>query len=654
MMEEKYVSGCSCSSCNQQIIHTDSCNHDHEHAHGHSVTGEYAAHRKSFLEIGIGALLLLAGFLLRPVNGAASIAVFVAGYLILGHDVLLSAARNIIKGYVFDENFLMSIATLAAFIIGEYPEAMGVMLFYRIGELFEKIAINRSRSQIMEVIDMRPEVVNLCLEDVVSELPAKQAKIGDILLVRPGDRIPLDGVVVQGESRIDTSPVTGEPVPVPVQNGSQVISGCVNTSGVLRMQVEKALADSMVTRILNAVENAAENKPKINRFITRFSRVYTPFIVVLALGTAIIPSLVTGSWQHWIYAAITFLVISCPCALVLSVPLAYFSGIGAGSREGVLFKGGLALEALEHVKAVVMDKTGTLTKGNFAIQKIVPLTGLSETDLLRLAANCEINSTHPIAGSIVAAAKNQELEIAGYDRGEEISGKGIKAELPEGTALCGSKALMAEYGIDLSNHIESHYGTEVLLALNGQLAGYMIIADIIKDDAPKAIADLKKKGLVPVMLTGDSGKNATAVGEATGITEVHDSLLPHEKVYELQKIRKNHGSVMYVGDGINDAPVLAGADVGAAMGSGADAAIEAADVVFMGSSMRSVPWSLSLAKATGRVARQNVVLALGIKALIMILAFGGYASMWMAVFADTGVAMICILNAIRLLYHKKM
>ena len=586
-------------------------------------------------------------------NGWISFFALIIGYLILGKDVLITAAKNIGKGHVFDENFLMGVATIAAIVIGDYKEAVGVMLFYRVGELFEDIAVARSRSQIMEAVDLRPEIVNLVGQDgTIREIPAEEAKVGDVLLVRAGDRIPLEGVVLEGESRLDTSPVTGEPVPVAVVPGSSVTSGCVNLSGVLKMRAEKVLEDSMVTRILNSVENAAASKPKIDRFITRFSKVYTPVVVALAVATAIIPSILTGDWNYWIYTAITFLVISCPCALVLSVPLAFFTGIGAGSKKGILFKGGVAIEALQNVKAVVMDKTGTITKGNFVVQEIVPAGSYSQDELLKTAASCEEASSHPIAVSIMAAANERRLSVEHAKQVKEISGNGILAELSEGTVLCGNRRLLEQNQVDLSAYQPKAYGTEVLLAVDGVYAGYLVISDTVKEDASQAVAAMKQQNIRTVMLTGDAKENAQAVAEKIGIDEVHAKLLPQDKVTELQKIRQKQGSVMFVGDGINDAPVLAGADVGAAMGSGADAAIEAADVVFMTSSMEAIPQSLKIARATGRIAKQNVAFALVIKALVMVFGLLGLANMWMAVFADTGVAVICILNAIRILYKK--
>ena len=602
----------------------------------------------------IGAVLFVAGEIMehKGFGTSATLPVFVIAYLALGGVIVVKAAKNISHGQIFDENFLMSIATLAAFAINDSAEAVGVMLFYRIGELFEEKAVERSRGQIMDAVDLRPEVVNLITGDDIQVIPSEEAQIGDILLVRPGDRIPLDGIVIEGNSRIDTSPITGEPVPVTVNEGDEITSGCVNTSGQLKIRVEKPLEESMVTRILDSVENAAASKPKIDRFITRFARVYTPCVVGIAVATAILPSLVTGNWHYWIYTAITFLVMSCPCALVLSIPLAFFSGIGAGSKKGILFKGGLSIEGLSKLGAVIIDKTGTITEGNFQLQKVVATGKYTENELLSMCAGCEQNSTHPIANSIVAAAKEREIQFEKPISLEEISGHGIVAEMPEGKVLCGNRKLMDKFGVTIGELKEAAYGSEVFMAVNGTFAGYMLISDTIKPDAKEAIASLKKLGLHTVMLTGDSEDSAQAVGKDAGIDEIYAKLLPEDKLNALKKVRQAHGTVMFVGDGINDAPVLAGADVGAAMGSGADAAIEAADAVFMNSNVDAIPQSIAIARSTNRIAWQNVIFALVIKIAVMILGLAGHANMWMAVFADTGVAMICVLNSIRILYKK--
>ena len=658
--EHHHESSCGCSHehDHEQENHDSSCGcgHDHSHAHHHREKASRlsAENKKDLVQILIGAALFISGIILNAVSLVIPAdVILLIGYLLLGGRIILTAGKNLTRGKVFDENFLMSLATIAAICIGDFKEAVGVMLFYRVGELFEETAVERSRSQIMDAVDMRPEVVTKVHGSHTHVIPAEDAEIGDILQIRPGDRIPLDGTVVEGESRIDTSPVTGEPVPVTVKAGDSVVSGCINTSGLLKMKVEKALDESMVTKILDSVENAAASKPQIERFIARFARVYTPVVVLLAVLTAIVPSLVTGDWNHWIYTAITFLVISCPCALVLSVPLAFFSGIGAGSKRGILFKGGISLEAMKNVRAVVMDKTGTITQGNFKLQEAVPANGTDADTLLALCASCEQNSTHPIAQSILAAARDKQISLDTPSEVEEIAGHGIRAALPQGEVLCGNRKLMDQFHVPV-NAAALNYGTEVFAALNGTFIGHLVIADTIKPEAADAISAIRSKDIVTAMLTGDAQENADAVAKATGIDEVHARLLPQDKLETLKEIRAAHGAVMFVGDGINDAPVLAGADVGAAMGSGADAAIEAADVVFMTSQLDAVPKALEIAHTSLRIARQNVVFALVIKALVMVLGLAGFANMWMAVFADTGVAMICVLNSIRILYRKKL
>jgi len=600
-----------------------------------------------------GAVLFVLGNLLHHLHmDLPSLIVFIVAYLVLGGKILMEAARNISHGQIFDENFLMCIATIGAFVIREYPEAVGVMLFYRIGEYFEEKAVERSRSQIMEAVDLRPETVHLMVGEEALEIAAEEAKLGDVVLIRPGDRIPLDGVVVFGESRIDTSPITGEPVPIAVKEGSKLTSGCVNTSGQLMMRVEKPLSESMVTRILDSVENAAASKPRLDRFITRFAKIYTPIVIFLAVVTAIIPSVITKDWNYWIYTALTFLVMSCPCALVLSVPLAFFSGIGAGSKKGILFKGGASLEFLSKIGAVIMDKTGTVTEGNFQLQKIVTTWKYSEDELLRICAGCEQRSTHPIAESIVKAAHEKELYLDRPVMLKEIAGRGVSAFLPQGRVYCGNKKLLEENGIPVSVREEELHGSVVFVGIDGRFAGYFVISDTIKKDAKSAMIHLKEMDLGTVMLTGDEKISARAVAEEVGIDKVYAKLLPQEKLETLQKLRREYGSVMFVGDGINDAPVLAGADVGAAMGSGADAAIEAADAVFMTSSVESIPEAVRIARDTNRIAVQNVVFALTVKIFVMILGLLGFANMWMAVFADTGVAMICVMNSIKILYKK--
>ena len=611
----------------------------------HKITekAEEASHssndRRALL---LGAALFAAGLLIQGL-GWVSLLCLLPAYLILGKPVLAAAWKNLTAGRMLDENFLMSIATLGAMAIGEFPEAVGIMLFYRVGEFFEEMAVSRSRSQIMEAVDLRPEVVQLLSGDTI---PTEEAEPGDFLIVRPGDRIPLDGTVFAGESRIDTSAITGEPVPTRVQPGDQVSSGCVNTGGQLTIRVDKPLSQSMVTRILNSVESAAASKPQFERFITRFAKIYTPIVVALATAVAILPSLFTGDWNYWVYTALSFLVMSCPCALVLSVPLAFFSGIGVGSKKGILFKGGAAMEALANVKAVVMDKTGTLTLGDFSVKAVA-----GGHEVLQLCASCEQNSTHPIAKSIVACAKARNMHLFSPDSLEEIPGRGILAMADGQRILCGNQQLLMDQGVIAPAVADS--GTVVYVAVDDRFMGYILISDTVKEGAAEAVSQLHRMGLSTAMLTGDNKPEADAVAEQTGVQQIFAKLLPQEKLEKLQQIRKTFGAAMFVGDGINDAPVLAGADVGAAMGSGADAAIEAADVVFLTNQASAIPDSIAIAKATRRIALQNVVFALAIKLLVMVLGLMGHASMWAAVFADSGVAMLCVLNSIRLLYRKK-
>ena len=636
--------------------HECGCGHHHEHDHeckcghydhGHEEHSHEHDHGEGFSGILTGAALFVFGLIFHHLGWKLPMAVCcIAAYIILGRNVVGAAVRNLTRGHVFDENFLMSIATIGAFCIGEFPEAVGVMLFYRVGEYFEHRAVERSRSQIMDAVDLRPETVNLLTGETVRTIPAEDARVGDLLVVRPGDRIPLDGMVVKGESRIDTAPITGEPVPVHVTEGDGVISGCINTTGQLTIRVEKILAESMVTRILDSVENAAASKPKIDRFITRFARVYTPVVVGAAAVIAVVPSLLTGNWNYWVYTALSFLVMSCPCALVLSVPLAFFSGIGAGSRKGILFKGGVSMEAMSRIRAVVMDKTGTITKGEFKVQKVA-----GGHEVLQLCASCEQLSTHPIAVSVVSAAKERSMELFRPDELEEIPGRGIRAKADGRTILCGNAQLLKDHGVKLQE-VDGETGSVVYVAVDARFVGFLVISDSLKDGAKEAVAKLKKAGIHTVMLTGDGASSAEAVAMETGIQEVHAKLLPHQKLEKLRAVRREKGAAMFVGDGINDAPVLAGADVGAAMGSGADAAIEAADVVFMTSSVEAIPQSLEIARQTNVIAWQNVVFALLVKALVMVLGLMGHASMWLAVFADSGVAMLCVLNSIRILYKK--
>ena len=582
--------------------------------------------------------------------------IYYVAYVLLAFPVLRTAARNILKGEIFDENFLMSIATLGAIAIDALPEAVGVILFYRIGEFFEEKATDRSRTEIMNAVDMRPQevrVVDTCGGGEIVVMSPEKVEVGWTIEVRPGDLIPLDGTILEGETRVNTAPVTGEPVPVRAEPGTQLMSGCINETGRITMRVDKVLEESMVTKILDAVENAAASKPKIDKFITRFARVYTPIVVALALAVAIIPSLITGEWHRWIYTALTFLVISCPCALVLSVPLAFFSGIGNASKHGILLKGGRVIEALANVKAVALDKTGTITSGEFKVHSVETVgSHVSSSQLLSMAAAIEAVSTHPIATSIVSEAKDQGLTVEPSDFVQELAGEGMVGMADGQQVLVGNRRLMERYDVQGYPTEPAEYGTEVLVAEGNTYLGRIIIADEARPDSAEAIADLNRQDIKTVMLTGDAEASANYIAKETGVSAVRAQLLPQDKLSVVQDIRSEYGPTMFVGDGINDAPVLAGADVGGAMGSGADAAIEAADVVFMRPSLTAIAHILDLSKSTLRVAWQNVVFAIAVKILIMLLGILGYASMWWAVFGDTGVSILCILNSVRILTRK--
>ena len=623
---------------------------DHDHDHGSDA---------------VTIAVIVAGLLFMAYEGLTTVVpsiglpesietpIYYIAYILLAFPVLRIAGRNILKGQVFDENFLMSIATLGAIAIDALPEAVGVILFYRIGEFFEEKATDRSRTEIMNAVDMRPQevrVVDTCGGGEIVVMAPEKVEVGSTIEVRPGDLIPLDGTVLEGETRVNTAPVTGEPVPVRAVPGTQLMSGCINESGRITMRVDKVLEESMVTKILDAVENAASSKPKIDRFITRFARVYTPIVVALALAVAIIPSLITGEWHKWIYTALTFLVISCPCALVLSVPLAFFSGIGNASKHGILLKGGRVIEALANVKAVALDKTGTITSGEFKVHSVETVgSHVSSSQLLSMAAAIEAVSTHPIATSIVSEAKAQGITVEASDFVQELAGEGMVGMTDGQQVLVGNRRLMERYAVQGYPTEAAEYGTEVLVAEGNTYLGRIIIADEARPDSAEAIANLNGQDIKTVMLTGDAEASANYIAKETGVSAVRAQLLPQDKLSVVQDIRSEYGPTMFVGDGINDAPVLAGADVGGAMGSGADAAIEAADVVFMRPSLTAIAHILDLSKATLRVAWQNVVFAIAVKILIMALGLMGYASMWWAVFGDTGVSILCILNSVRIL-----
>ena len=614
---------------------------DHDHEHNASLSA-----------IIVGAIVMAVAELTNWVPEQYMTPLLIVTFVVLGWRIVWAAVKNGMKGKFFDENFLMSIATIGALIIGEYAEAVGVMLFFQVGIYFEERATERSRNAVMDAVDLRPEEVRLIACDgSVQVVNPEDVQVGSHIEIRPGDRIPLDGRVVEGTTRIDTAAVTGEPVPVSATVGTEVMSGCINVDGRIVLEVTHELKDSMVMRILDAVENAAASKPKIDRFITRFSRVYTPIVVALAIIVAVVPPLFTGAWQYWIYTALTFLVVSCPCALVLSVPLAFFSGIGAGSRQGILFKGGKAIEAMSRVKAIAFDKTGTITTGTFNVQTVEVASGYTENEVLQYAAALEAVSTHPIAMSIVEEVQRRGVEFNTAKDVKEISGHGMVGTVEGHTVLVGNGRLLAKENI-ATPLIDYVYGSEVFVAVDGQYVGRIIIADALKADSKEAIRRMNGKGYQTVMLTGDVAASAKYIAQQVGIQGVRAELLPQDKLEVVQSLRNDHGSVMFVGDGINDAPVLTGADVGGAMGSGADSAIEAADVVYMNSNLDSVWRSLSIADRTLSIAWQNIFFAIAVKIIVMVAGVFGFANMWVAIFADTGVSILCILNSIRIFYSK--
>ena len=614
---------------------------DHDHEHNASLSA-----------IIVGAIVMAVAELTNWVPDQYMTPLLIVTFVVLGWRIVWAAVKNGMKGKFFDENFLMSIATIGALIIGEYAEAVGVMLFFQVGIYFEERATERSRNAVMDAVDLRPEEVRLIACDgSVQVVNPEDVQVGSHIEIRPGDRIPLDGRVVEGTTRIDTAAVTGEPVPVSATVGTEVMSGCINVDGRIVLEVTHELKDSMVMRILDAVENAAASKPKIDRFITRFSRVYTPIVVALAIIVAVVPPLFTGAWQYWIYTALTFLVVSCPCALVLSVPLAFFSGIGAGSRQGILFKGGKAIEAMSRVKAIAFDKTGTITTGTFNVQTVEVAGKYTENEVLQYAAALEAVSTHPIAMSIVEEVQRRGVEFNAAKDVKEISGHGMVGTVEGHTVLVGNGRLLAKENI-ATPLIDYVYGSEVFVAVDGQYVGRIIIADALKADSKEAIRRMNGKGYQTVMLTGDVAASAKYIAQQVGIQGVRAELLPQDKLEVVQSLRNDHGSVMFVGDGINDAPVLTGADVGGAMGSGADSAIEAADVVYMNSNLDSVWRSLSIADRTLSIAWQNIFFAIAVKIIVMVAGVFGFANMWVAIFADTGVSILCILNSIRIFYSK--
>lgn len=588
-----------------------------------------------------------------PVN----FAVFLVPYLVIGWDIVYKAVRGIVNGQVFDENFLMTIATFGAFGVGEYSEAVAVMLFYQVGELFQSYAVSRSRQSIADLMDICPEYANLEKDGELVQTDPDDVEIGDIIVIKPGERVPLDGTVISGESMVDTSALTGESVPRRVETGSEIISGCINESGVLRVEVTKEFDDSTVARILELVENASSKKAQVENFITRFARYYTPAVVIAAALLAVVPPLALGAgFGPWIQRACIFLVISCPCALVISVPLSFFGGIGAASRNGVLVKGSNYLEALAQMDTIVFDKTGTLTKGEFKVTEIRP-SGMSGEELLRLAALAEHYSNHPISLSIRDAYEKAggRMNLSSIGKNEEISGHGVRTEIDGSVVLAGNGRLMEAEGIAYEP-CES-IGTVVYLARDGVFAGTIVISDTVKEHAAQAIRDLKQAGVKrTVMLTGDRKAVGEAVAEKLGLDEVFTELLPADKVEQVEQLLDGQAEgrkLAFVGDGINDAPVLTRADIGIAMGSmGSDAAIEAADVVLMDDDPARISVVVRISRKTLSIVKQNIVFALGVKALVLGLGAFGMANMWEAVFADVGVSVIAILNAMRALKTK--
>ncbi|MDE6606845.1 MAG: cadmium-translocating P-type ATPase [Lachnospiraceae bacterium] len=624
--------------------------------------------KKRIRRVGIGAGCYLAAVLLEKLipglNGIIRFVVFLAAYAIIGGDVVKNAVKNIGHGQIFDENFLMVIATVGAFFVGDYPEAVAVMLFYQVGECFQSYAVNKSRKSIAALMDIRPDYANVLRDGEEKEVDPDEVAVGETIVIKPGERIPLDGTVLTGSSALDTMALTGESLPRDVETGDEVISGCINLSGVLEVKVNKEFGQSTVAKILDLVENASSKKAESENFITKFAKYYTPIVVFCALALAVIPPLIlSGGWSTWIYRALTFLVISCPCALVISIPLSFFGGLGGSSKAGILIKGSNYLEALADAEIVVMDKTGTLTKGNFAVAKILTEGGVSKEEILELAAYAESYSTHPISVSLIKAYQDAGKELAKERLGtvEEIAGHGVKAVVDGSTVLAGNEKLMEreQVSIGTKQREEAVTGTLVHVAKDGRYLGAAVIADEMKPDAKEAVAGMKAMGIKQiVMLTGDRKEVAEHVAGQLGITTVYAGLLPGDKVDRVEELftqKSEKGKLIFVGDGINDAPVLARADIGIAMGGlGSDAAIEAADVVIMTDEPSKIAKAMKISGKTLRIVKENIVFAIGVKILVLLLAALGMANMWAAVFADVGVAVIAILNAMRALKTDKL
>lgn len=598
--------------------------------------------------IAAGVILIVLA-LISP-QGWLAFALYMIPYLLIGFDVLLKAARNICNGQVFDENFLMSLATLGALATGEYAEAVFVMLFYQVGELFQSYAVDRSRRSIAKMMEIRPDYAHIERDGKLIKVDPEELCVGDEIVVQPGERVPLDGKVLEGESLLDTAALTGESMPRAIRPGEHVLSGCINQTGVLRVEVEKEFEDSTVSKILELVENAGSKKAKAEHFITKFARWYTPAVVILALLLALIPPIFVGGWADWLRPALIFLVISCPCALVISVPLSFFGGIGGASKQGILVKGGNYLEVLAKIKTVVMDKTGTLTEGRFSVQQISSVD-VSQEVLLEWAALAESYSTHPIAICLREAWNGEKSTQKRVAQVEEYSGKGVKAEIDGKKVYVGNLSLMEQLGISVPD--KTLQGTAVYVAVDGQYQGCITVADTVKASAVQAIHSLKKLGVQRVvMLTGDRADIAQNVARTVGVDDYFAQLLPGDKVLRVEQLIESSqaGSTAFVGDGINDAPVLSRADVGIAMGAiGSDAAIEAADVVLMDDDLRKLPQAIKIARKTLRIVQQNIIFALGVKGIVLVMGAFDVVTMWEAVFADVGVSVIAILNAMRAL-----
>ena len=607
--------------------------------------------KKKEVIIVISAILFVIALLVK-MNLTLQLILMLIAYILVGKDTVLGAIKNVEKGDFLDEKFLMTIATLGAILIGEYPEAVAVMLFYEVGELFQGYAINKSRKSIADMMDIKPEYANVIRNNKSQKVDPDEVQIGETIEIKPGERVPLDATVVKGESTLDTSALTGESVPVEVREGANILSGCININGLIIAEVTKEYFDSTVNKVLDLVENASAKKSKSERLITRFSKIYTPIVIGLAILLAILPPIISGEYNFrlWIFRALSFLVVSCPCAFVISVPLSFFSGIGAASRAGVLIKGGNYLEALSKVDTVVFDKTGTLTKGVFNVQKVVVLDkNIDEDKFISLVAAAESGSNHPISKSI-QKYYNKEIDTNSINSIKEISGKGIEAIIDNRKILVGNEKL-----INIPKDISiDDIGTILYVEIDNKFAGYIVISDELKKDSKKTIKDLKDIGIKKtIMLTGDLEKVSKKVGKDLDLDEVYTNLLPQDKVSKFEEIienKKSKGNVVFVGDGINDAPVLARADVGIAMGAmGSDAAIEAADVVIMTDEPSKIVTAIKSSKRTMKIAMQNISLAFGIKAIVLILSALGIADMWMAVFADTGVTILAVLNSFRAL-----